>query len=143
MQRTWMRWGSMLAIVLFISPIVVAQDQLREPRWGSTRGWPRGAIYVMNDWQDDVKVSMWSGRREWIGAWVIRPGDRTVLEVDGQQIKVRPNYKIKVGEEWGWVDVGQVGQFQQGTWYVSVRDIWRATHGPRQGDRAEVPDWRR
>ena len=47
------------------------------------------------------------------------------------------------GEDWGWVDVGHVGQFNNGIWYVRVRDIWRATHGARQRDRADVPDWRR
>jgi len=31
-----------------------------------------------------------------------------------------------------------VGQFQHGTWYVSVRTIWRATRRERPG----VPDWK-
>ena len=139
MYGKWMRWCGMLAVILFIAPmVVVAQGQPREPRWGPARGWPRGEISVMNDWQDEVRVSMWSSRRERIGDWLIRPGDQAVLEVDGERIRVRPGYKIKVGEDWGWVDVGEVGQFQQGTWYVSVRTIWRATHQERPG----VPDWK-
>jgi len=66
---------------------------------------------------------MWSSRRERIGDWIIRPGDNAVLEVDGERIRVRPSYKVTVGDDWGWVDIGEVGQFQQGTWYVSVRTI--------------------
>jgi hypothetical protein len=139
MHAKWMRWCGMLVIMLVLAPMLAsAQDQFREPRWGHGRGWPRATIYVTNDWQDDVKVSLWSSRREWIGAWIIRPGDNAVLELEGEQIKVRPRYKIKVGDDWGWVDVGDVGQFQQGTWYVSVRAIWRATHRERPG----VPDWK-
>jgi len=76
MHGIWMRWCGMLAVVLLLAPIfVVAQDQPRASRWGHARGWPRGAIQVINDWQDEVQVSMWSGRRERIGAWIIRPGD--------------------------------------------------------------------
>ena len=139
MHRKWMRWCGMLAIMLVVAPvIVVAQDDWRGPRWGSARGWPRGDIQVLNDWQDAVRVSMWSGRRERIGDWIISPGDQAMLEVDGERIKVRPGYKIKVGDDWGWVDVGEVGQFQHGTWYVRVRDVWRATHRARGG----IPDWR-
>ena len=139
MDVKWMRGYGMLVAVLLLAPmLVVAQSQPREMRWGNARGWPRGEIQVINDWQDDVKVSMWSGRRERIGDWIIRPGDNAVLEMDGERIKVRPGYKIKVGDDWGWVDLGEVGQFQQGTWYVSVRTIWRATHRERPG----VPDWK-
>ena len=135
----WRHVYGILAVMLVIAPlVVVAQDDRREPRGGHTRGWPRGEIAVINDWQDDVKVSLWSGRRERIGDWILRPGEQAGLEVEGERIKVRPGYKIKVGEDWGWVNVGEVGQFQQGTWYVSVRDVWRATHRERWG----VPDWK-
>jgi hypothetical protein len=100
-------------------------------------------LEVINDWQDEVRVTIWSHRRERIGEWVVRPGTINTFEESGQRIKVRPHYKIKVGEDWGWVDVGQVGEFHNGVWFVRVRDIWRATHGARQRDRADVPDWRR
>ena len=139
MHAKWMRWWGILAIVLLIAPMVVfAQDDRREARWGSARGWPRGELSVTNDWQEAVRVSLWSGRREHIGNWTLSPGEQAVLEVDGERIKVRPGYKMKVGEDWGWVDVGEVGQFQHGTWYVSVRTIWRATHQERRG----IPDWK-
>jgi hypothetical protein len=55
-----------------------------------------------------------------------------VLQERSQRIKVRPTYKIKVGDDWGWVDVAQVGQFQNGTWYVNVWDVWQATHAERR-----------
>jgi hypothetical protein len=54
-------------------------------------------------------INMWSDQRERIGAWSIRPGENVVLQERGQRIRVRPNYKMKAGEDWGWVDVGQVG----------------------------------
>jgi hypothetical protein len=99
-HRKWIQWCGLLAIMLVIAPMVVlAQDYSREPRWGHARGWPRGEIQVMNDWQDAVRVSMWSSRRERIGDWIINPGDQAVLEVDGERIKVRPGYKIKVGDD--------------------------------------------
>ena len=89
MPAKWIQWWSMLAVMLVIAPMIVAApDSRREPRWGSARGWPRGDIQVLNDWQDAVRVSMWSGRRERIGDWIISPGEQAVLEVDGERIKV-------------------------------------------------------
>ena len=29
------------------------------------------------------------------------------------------------------MDVGQVGQFQNGVWHVTVRNVWAATHQDR------------
>src|SRR5262245_37016888 len=134
MNVKWMRWSGLLAVLLVLAlMVVVARGQPREPRGDYDRGWPRGEIYVTNDWQDDVKGSMWSSRRERIGEWILTPGAYAMLEADGVRIKVRPRYKIKVGEDWGWVDVGDVGQFHQGIWYVSVRNVWRATHRERPG----------
>src|SRR5262245_15322001 len=98
MHKKWMHMGGILAVLLVITPLmVIAQDDRREPRWGHARWWPRGEIHVMNDWQGTVRVSMWSGRRERIGDWIISPGDQAMLEVDGERFKVRPGYKIKVG----------------------------------------------
>jgi hypothetical protein len=130
----------MLAVVLFIASMAgSAQGQPRGPRSGSAPDSPRGIIQVTNDWRDEVKLSLWSHKRERIGEWVLRPGENAALDVDGTRIKVRPSYKIKVGDDWGWVDVGEVGQFQQGIWYVNVRNVWTATHRDRPG----VPDWKR
>lgn len=111
---------------------------------------PRGEIRVTNDWRDAVSVTMWTHQRERIGdSWEIESGESAFLAVDEDRIKVRPSYKIKVGSDWGWVDLGSVGRFRRGVWYVNVRDIWRATH-PRggRGGRPDwgsenVPDWRR
>jgi hypothetical protein len=98
MDVKWIRSCGMLAGVLVLAlMVVIAQGQPREPRWDNARGWPRGEIQVTNDWQEDVKVSMWSSRGERIGEWIITRGANTMLEADGVQIKVRPSYKIKVG----------------------------------------------
>jgi len=157
MSRKPLGWCSLLTVVLFLTPLLaLAQIQVPLPP-----GWPqfpnelrprppehygdepRGLLEVINDWQEQVSITVWSNQRERIGEWVLQPGSLNTFEDGGARMKVRPHYKIKVGEDWGWVDVGQVGQFQNGVWYVRVRDLWRATHGARQRDRAEVPDWRR
>lgn len=144
----------LLVAALFLAPLAanaqepVPDDFGREYR----RSQPRGFIQITNDWRDLVSITMWTHQRERIGdAWEIEPGKTVYLLADGVRIKARPNYKIKVGEDWGWVNLGDVGQFRGGKWYVRVRDIWRATHarGDRgyRGDRPEreenVPDWKR
>jgi hypothetical protein len=153
MQRiaTWMM-SSLVLVIITVSCVLtpdaatspfseeqVVQSQLREPRSGNVPDRPRGIIQITNDWRDEVRLSLWSHRREPVGEWTIGAGDNVVLEADGERIKVRPSYKIKVGEDWGWVNLGEVGQFQQGTWFVNVRSIWSATHRERRG----VPDWKR
>jgi hypothetical protein len=128
-------WG-MLAVVLLLTPLLaVAQVHYRESHLARNYDQARGPIQVVNDWRDVVNVSMWSESRERIGAWVVRPGERALLGEARRPIWVRPTYKIKVGDDWGWVDVGQVGQYQNGTWCVHVRDVWQATHPqPRPSD---------
>jgi hypothetical protein len=146
MRFMWMRRWGMLAVVLCIAPLLaVAQPQPREPRSDSGADRSRGAMQVVNDWRDEVSLSMWSDQRERLGSWSIRPGEQVVLQEGGQRLKIRPNYKIQVGEEGGWIEVGQVGQFQNGTWYVSVRDVWQATHRdrPRDSDERRGYDERR
>ena len=110
------------------------------------RDQPRGEIQITNDWRDAVTVTMWTHRRERIGdSWALEPGESAYLAVDNDRIKVRPNYKIKVGNDWGWVNLGEVGEFRRGAWQVNVRDIWRATHQRRgyRDDRSDGnPDWR-
>ncbi len=157
MPRKSMGWYSVLALALFLTPLLaLAQIQIQlPPGWPSFSDEPRpphpeahgdeprGLLEVINDWQDQVNITLWSNQRERIGEWVLNPGAMNTFEDGGHRIKVRPHYKIKVGDDWGWVDVGHVGQFQNGVWYVRVRDIWRATHGARQRDRADLPDWKR
>jgi hypothetical protein len=157
MHRKRMGFYSLLAAILLFTPLLaMAQIQIQlppgwppffnEPRPAHPEHYtdePRGFLEVINDWRDEVKVTVWSHQRERVGEWFLRPGEMDVFDQGGQRIKVRPHYKIKVGDDWGWVDVGQVGEFHNGIWYVRVRDVWRATHGARQRDRADVPDWRR
>ncbi len=138
MHSKWIRWWGMLAVVLCVAPLVaVAQPRPREARPESSSDRSRGEIQIVNDWRDEVSLSMWSEQRERLGEWSIRPGEQVVLQERGERLRVRPNYKIKVGEDWGWVDVGQVGQFQNGTWHVNVRQVWQATHRDRPRDNDE------
>jgi hypothetical protein len=66
--------------------MVVAQPQPREPRSDRGTEQSRGTIQVINDWRDDVSLSMWSDQRERIGEWSIRPGEEVVLQERGQRI---------------------------------------------------------
>lgn len=141
-NSTWLGPCSLLAVLLWLVPMTTsAQDYAPRDEGG------RGPIQVTNDWRDAVRITMWTHRRERIGgSWTIDPGDSAFLVVEEARIKVRPNYKIKVGDDWGWVNVGDVGQFQDGIWYVNVRDVWRATHRdrPRRQDNPDdVPDYLR
>jgi hypothetical protein len=125
----------MLAVAMLIAPLwAVAQPQTRESRWDRGAYRSRGAIEIINDWHDDVTLSMWTNHRQQLGEWAIRPGEQVMLQEGGRLLRVRQDYKMKVGDDWGWVNVGQVGQFRHGTWYVNVRDVWRATHAERQHD---------
>jgi len=141
MDAKWRRVWGMLAVVLCLAPLVaIAQPQPREPRSNSSADQPRGAMQVVNDWQDEVSLSVWSENRERLGEWLIRPGENVALQERGERIRVHSNYKIKLGADAGWVDVGEVGQLQNGVWHVNVRNVWAATH---HQDRPEGRDSRR
>jgi hypothetical protein len=135
MLTKWKKLWGMVAVVLVLTPLMAtAQPRPREARRDSGPERSRGPIQVINDWRDDVHLSMWTDQRERIGEWSIRPGEQVILQEGGERVRVRSNYKIKVGDDWGWVNVGQVGQFQNGVWYVTVRDVWQATHRDRPRD---------
>ena len=126
MMAQWLKIGGTLAALLLMTPSWVAGQNYYRSESG------RGTIQVTNDWRDEVKLTMWTSQRERIGEyWVLSPGETAFLEYRDVRIKVRPTYKIKVGNDWGWVNLGEVGEFQDGVWYVNVRDIWRATHQDR------------
>ena len=136
-----------LVSTLFLLPGgVVAQDHVSPYGLESAGNWPRGEIQVANDWTDQVKVTLWTHEHERIGdSWMLEAGESAFLAVDDNRIKVRPSYKIKVGSDGGWVNLGDVGRFEGGVWYVNVREIWRATR--QRDDRPnweeeDVPDWR-
>ena len=135
MHAKWMRRWRMVAVILLLAPLMaVAQSQPREIRpYSSSDGSreSRGEIQVVNDLRDEVSLSMLSENRELLGEWSIRPRENVVLQDRGERIRVRPNDKIKMGDDGEWVDVGQVGQFQDGMWRVDVRDIWTATQQDR------------
>ena len=146
MKTKWLGWFSILVIGLWAIPLVTSAQ-----RYDDRDEDGRGPIEVTNDWRDEVQITMWTHRRERIGgSWTLDPGDAAFLAVERDRIKVRPRYKIKVGNDWGWVNVGQVGHFQDGVWYVNVRDVWRATHRDRADHRRDdrdgqddVPDYLR
>ena len=146
MKTKWSGWFSLLVIGLWAIPLVTSAQ-----RYDDRDEDGRGPIEVTNDWRDEVQITMWTHRRERIGgSWTLDPGDAAFLAVERDRIKVRPRYKIKVGNDWGWVNVGQVGHFQDGVWYVNVRDVWRATHRDRADHRRDdrdgqddVPDYLR
>lgn len=146
MKAKWLGWFSLLVIGFWAIPLVTSAQGYDDRDEDG-----RGPIEVTNDWRDEVQITMWTHRRERIGgSWTLDPGDAAFLAVERERIKVRPRYKIKVGNDWGWVNVGQVGHFQDGVWYVNVRDVWRATHRDRadhwRDDRDgqdDVPDYLR
>jgi hypothetical protein len=143
MHAKWMRRWRMVAVILLLAPLMaVAQSQRREIRpYSSSDGSreSRGEIQVLNDLRDEVSLSMLSENRELLGEWSIRPRENVVLQGRGERIRVRQNDKIKIGNDGEWVDIGQVGQFQDGVWRVDVQDIWAAT----QQDRPEGRDSKR
>jgi hypothetical protein len=136
MSVKWIRAWGILAVVLLVAPLVVLAQEGR-------RG-DRGDIQVTNDWDNTVKVTLWKQRGEQISrrSWTIAPGQSAVLgDEGGRSVRVRADDKIKVGEDWGRVDIRAVGQLQSGIWNVSVRNVWRATH-ERRGRPGLPPDQR-
>jgi hypothetical protein len=135
MHGKWMRLWGMVAVVLLLAPLMaVAQYGSREvrPYGNSDRSREsRGEIQVLNDLREEVSLSMSSGNRELLGEWSIRPGEHVVLQERGERIRVRPNDKMKLGDDGQWVEVDRVGQFQNGVWRVDMRDVWAATHQDR------------
>ena len=72
--------------------------------------------------------------------WTIQPGQSALLAgEDGRSLRVRGNDKIKVGDDWGRVDIGSVGQNVGGIWYVNVHTVWRATHHQGRGRPGGLP----
>ena len=136
MSVQWIRAWGILAVVLLVAPLgVLAQEGRRGDR---------GDIQVTNDWDNTVKVTLWKQRGEQMSrrSWTIAPGQSTVLgDGGGRSIRVRADDKIKVGEDWGRVDIGAVGQLQSSLWNVSVRHVWQATH-ERRGRPGLRPDQR-
>ena len=109
------------------------KEKTAESRWFETTdqapfGRAKAAYWKIN-------LSMRTDNQDQLGEWSIRPGENVVLQERGERIKVRPNYKITVGDGGDWVDVGQIGQFRNGTWYVNVRDVWAAAHQDRPAGR--------
>jgi hypothetical protein len=136
--KDWMRLGGILVVLLGVTPMLaVAQG------YGSDRTQQRGMIQIKNDWRDSVHITVWTNRGEELGGgWQFASGESAFLAIGQRKIKVRPNYQIKVGDDWGQVNVRDAGQFQNGIWYINVRDLWQATHRNRGDDRDRSPGQR-
>ena len=136
--KGWMRLGGILTVLLVTVPMLaVGQGYNRD------RANERGPIQIDNNWRDSVHITVWTDRGEELGGgWQFGSGESAFLAVGERKIKVLPNYQIKVGDDWGRVKVRNVGRFQNGVWYVNVRDLWRATHRNRGDDRNRSPDQR-
>ena len=143
MHAKWMRRWGVGAVILVLAPLLaVAQPRPREARPDKSAEQSRGEVQVVNDWREEVSLSMWSANRERLGEWSIRSGENVVLQERGKRIKVRSHDKITVGDGGDSVEVGQIGEFRNGAWHVKVRDVWASTHpdGPQGRDarRGEV-----
>jgi hypothetical protein len=136
MHTKWMRRWGLGALLLVLTPLLAAgQSRAREALPDRSAERSRGEVHVSNDWRDEIILSMRSDNQDRLGEWSIRPGEQVVLQERGERIRVHPNSKIAVGESGDWVEVGQVGKFRNGTWYVNVRDVWAATHQDRPAGR--------
>jgi len=132
MHTKWMRLWGLGTLILVLTPLLaVGQTRTREALPAKSSDRSRGEVQVTNDWRDEINLSMRKDNQEQLGEWSIRPGENVVLQERGERIRILPNYKITVGDGGDWVDVGKVGQFRNGTWYVNVRDVWAAAHQDR------------
>src|ERR671932_509409 len=129
MHTKWMRLWGLAALLLGLTPLLaVGQSRAREALPDRSGDRSRGEVQVANDWRGEITLSLRTDTQERVGEWSIRPGENVVLQERGERIRIRPNYKITVGDSGDWVDVGQVGQFRNGTWYVNVRDVVTAAY---------------
>jgi hypothetical protein len=124
MHTKWMRLWGLGVLLLVLTPLLaVGQTRTREALPAKSSDRSRGEVQVVNDWRDEILLSMRTDNQERLGEWSIRPGENVVLQERGERIRIRPNYKITVGDSGDWVDVGKVGQFRDGIWHVKVRDV--------------------
>lgn len=127
------RIASGIAAALFALPLLAtAQQDLesdRDRRWLQPPDHRRAYVKVTNDWRDTIRLTMWTKRGTQIGdAWTIRPGQDGYLREGGKRITALPEYSLRVGNDPGATYVETVGKRRGDTWYISVRDVWRATH---------------
>jgi hypothetical protein len=133
------KWLGILLLLFGVPLIAVAQEYPERPR---------GEIQIINDWKRPVRINLWTNGGEQVSQrrWTLVPGQSEFLgNESGKRIRVRGSDKISIGKG-EQVDVEQVAQFQGGLWYVSVREMLRATHHrpglpPDQGN-AYPPDQR-
>src|SRR5438309_1524423 len=116
MRAKWITSYGILAVVVLLVPLMGRAQE--------GRGWSRGAVLVTNDWDNPVRVTLWKQRGGQISrrSWTISPGQSATLgDEAGRSIRVGADDKIKVGEDWGRVDIGAVGQWRGNAWAGGVR----------------------
>ena len=129
MHTKWMRLWGLGVLILVLTPLLaVGQTRSREALPDRSSDRSRGEVQVTNDWRDEIILSLRTDNQEQLGEWSIRAGENVVLQERGERIRIRPNYKITVGDGGDWVDIGKVGQFRNGIWYVNVRDVVTAAY---------------
>jgi hypothetical protein len=140
MPRYWKRLLGYLTVTVLFAPLALfAQDGRRSDRL---------SIQVINNWENTVHVTLWNERGGQMTrrSWTIPQGQSAILaDESGRSLWVGGSDKIKVGNDWGRVDIGAVGQLQGRIWYVRVRDVWQATHhrGRPRGLPPDQPETRR
>ena len=71
MHAKWMRLWGMVAVVLLLAPLMaVGQPRPREARPDSSADRSRGEVQVINDWRDEINLSMRSDNQERLGKQV-------------------------------------------------------------------------
>jgi hypothetical protein len=126
MYLHWKRLLGIQLIALLLVPLSVFSQDMRRGDYGY--------LQVTNDWENTVRVTLWNEQGGQLSrrTWTIPQGRSALLaEEDGGSLRVGGNDKIKVGDDWGRVDIGTVGRLQGRTWHVNVRDVWQATHQGR------------
>ena len=137
--KIWMRLGGILAVLLGVTPMLaVAQG------YGHDQAEERGTIRIDNNRRDAVYITVWTDRGKKFGkGWKFNSGESAFLAIGKKKIKVLPNDQINVGSDGGRAKVRNVGQFQNGVWYVNVRDLWRVTHRDQGYERDRSPAQRK
>jgi sulfur relay (sulfurtransferase) DsrC/TusE family protein len=121
----------LLAVVVFGLTLILTSS----PAFAQSQ---RGAIVVINDWDESVDLTVLMERHDEMITkhWEIAPRVRTYLLDESGERKVRASARdrIKIKSYARPVAIGDVGRFRDGEWLVRVRTIYEA-QGGRGGHR--------
>jgi len=135
--KGWMRLGGILAMLLTVAPMLAVAQEYGRDRTEQQRG----TIRIDNDQRRAVHITIWTNRgRELGGGWRFRSGESAFLAVGERKIRVRSNYQIKVGNGSRRANIGDVGRFRNGVWYVNVQNLRRDQYPDRNDPDRDDPD---